>query len=65
MRIYAYTCPIGPCPEYLNMTPMDNGSTILSVRTQGGNTASRINIPPQQMKEMGEWFLARAAELGV
>jgi hypothetical protein len=44
---------------------MDNGSTILSVRTHGSNLASKINVPPQQLKEMGEWFLARAAELGV
>ena len=64
MRILAYTCPIGPNPEYFNITPLENGSTIQSVRSQGGNVASKINLPPDQMKELGEWMVARAAELG-
>lgn len=63
MRILAYTAPFSPNPEYFNITPLDNGSTILSVRSQGGNVASKVNVPPDQLEELGKWCLARAAEL--
>jgi len=62
MRIFAYTASFNFHPEYINVTPLENGSTILTVRTQGENQTSKINLPPEQLEALGKWFLARAAE---
>lgn len=61
MKVYAYTAPFTPNPEYINVTPQDNGSTIVSVRTMGAQNTSVINLPPDECEALGKWLLARAA----
>jgi hypothetical protein len=62
MRTFAYTAPFGIKPEYINVQGMENGSTILMVRSQGTDTIAKINLPPDQCRALGQALLDRAAE---
>jgi hypothetical protein len=59
----AYTAPFGPLPEYVNLYFSDNGSNILTVRSQGSNETSKINLPPTELLKLGSAMVARATEL--
>lgn len=58
----AYTAPLGPSPEFINMTFCDNGSNILTVRSQGHNETSKINVPPVELMRLGQAMIKRATE---
>jgi hypothetical protein len=58
-NIYAYTAPFASYPEYVNLSGQDNGSTILSVRTQGDQIASVINMPPGELIKLGQAMVSR------
>lgn len=58
----AYTAPFSPLPEYVNFTTHDNGSNILTVRSQGMNETSKINLPPAELLKLGSAMVARATE---
>ena len=62
MQVFAYTAPFSPNPEYINVSPQDNGSTIVTVRTFGANNASVMNLPPDECEKLGKWLLERAAQ---
>lgn len=57
--LYAYTAPFPNGPEYVNLSGQDNGSTILTVRTQGEGNTSRINLPPEQLIALGKAMVRR------
>lgn len=59
----AYTAPFGPLPEYVNFITTDNGSNILTVRSQGSNETSRINLPPEELIKLGSAMIARGVVL--
>lgn len=62
----AYTSITGRYrPEYCNLSLHDNGSNILTVRTDGAQTTSVINIPPEELMKFGKAMIARAISLGV
>ena len=63
MRTFAYTALFPGKPEYINVQGMENGSTILMVRTQGTDITAKINLPPEVCEELGKALLARAEEL--
>jgi len=64
-RQVAYTAPFGTYPEYANLTFHANGSSILTVRSQGDVSSGVINLPPEELKKFGQAMLDRAKELGM
>lgn len=48
---HAYTGLISPLPEYISVNEKDNLISI-TVRTQGANFASVINLTPEQAESM-------------
>lgn len=63
MTVFAYTAPFGPLPEYLNVSAQDNGSTIVTVRSQGSNETARINLPPAELVKLGQALVARGMQV--
>lgn len=62
----AYTAPFpGYCPEYFNLTFCENGSNIVTVRSQGAHLTSQINLPPEELERIGRAMINRAYELGL
>ncbi len=58
----AYTAPFGSNPEYVNFSTQDNGSNILTVRSQGAQETSKINLPPAELLKLGSAMVERATE---
>ena len=50
--IFAYTALFSGNPEYINIYTQDNGSTIVTVRSQGAQETSKVNIPPGELLAM-------------
>lgn len=64
--VFAYTAPFAMNPEFVNVSGQDNGSTIMTVRTQGEQIPSKVNLPPDQCLLLGQALIRRAEEvLGV
>ncbi|HVH91665.1 MAG TPA: hypothetical protein VM783_09800 [Candidatus Acidoferrum sp.] len=63
MLVYAYTAPFNSNPEYINVSGADNGSTIVTVRTNGANEVSKLNLPPEECIKLGHALLARGRDI--
>lgn len=67
LKQIAYTATFGYTiyPEYINLSFADNGSNILTVRTQDQSNVSVINLPPEELMKFAIAMFKRAQEQGV
>ncbi len=63
MTIFAYTPSFPMQPEYINVSAQENGSTIVTVRSQGEQFTSKINLPPAELEKLGWALIDRAEKL--